>query len=110
MLEDLGHSVVQAASGSAALAILRSGESFDLLVTDHAMPEMTGLELSRTVAALNIRLPTLVVSGYADLLGEFDSETTMLRKPFTQRELASAMEALWAPSVSARIIPLRHLP
>ncbi|MEZ5765954.1 MAG: response regulator [Xanthobacteraceae bacterium] len=46
LLEDLGHSVVEAPSGKAALEILRGGHCIDLLVTDQSMPGMTGVELA----------------------------------------------------------------
>ena len=47
MLEDLGHKVFTAASGARALEILRHEASIDLLITDQAMPGMTGSELAR---------------------------------------------------------------
>ena len=45
MLDDQGHRVTTAYSGKEALNILRRGETFDLLITDQAMPGMTGAEL-----------------------------------------------------------------
>src|SRR6185369_16940609 len=45
MLEDLGHKVIEANSGDQALRILDAGREVDLLLTDHAMPGMTGVEL-----------------------------------------------------------------
>ena len=46
MIEDLGHTVLEAYSGKEALEILRSGKQIDALVTDYAMPGMTGVELA----------------------------------------------------------------
>lgn len=48
MLEDLGQIVVEATSGKQALQILAQ-EAIDLIVTDHAMPGMTGLQLVEAV-------------------------------------------------------------
>jgi hypothetical protein len=44
MLEDMGHTVVEAGSGDEALEALHR-ETFDLVVTDQVMPKMTGVEL-----------------------------------------------------------------
>jgi CheY-like chemotaxis protein len=43
LLEDPSHTVVEATSAERALQILRGGQSIDLVITDHAMPNMTGL-------------------------------------------------------------------
>ena len=52
-LNALGYKVRAAASGPAALAVLRSGETFDLLFTDLVMPEgMTGYELAEAAGQL----------------------------------------------------------
>ncbi len=48
MLVDLGYSVVQAGSGAQASEMMRTGLRPDLLITDYAMPSMTGVELART--------------------------------------------------------------
>ena len=46
MLEDLGHPVIGANSGPQALDILKSEQPLDLMMTDHVMPGMTGIELA----------------------------------------------------------------
>ena len=46
MLEDLGHIVIEANSAKRALEILDNGQTVDLLITDQAMPGMTGIELA----------------------------------------------------------------
>jgi CheY-like chemotaxis protein len=46
LLADLGHSVIEAPSAISALEILRADAKVDAVVTDHAMPQMTGLELA----------------------------------------------------------------
>ena len=49
MLEDLGHVATDVASGDAALQVLQSADDFDLVITDHAMPGMTGTELASRI-------------------------------------------------------------
>src|SRR2546422_4117876 len=45
ILQEVGYSVVEAATGKEALAHLNSSVEFDLLITDLVMPDMEGLEL-----------------------------------------------------------------
>ena len=47
MLEELGHTVIQANTGEDALRALAEAGRIDLLITDQAMPEMTGARLAR---------------------------------------------------------------
>jgi two-component sensor histidine kinase len=61
MLEDLGHTVFEATSGQKALEILSGKNKFDLLVTDQAMPQMTGAQLIQAVKAEWPHLPTIFV-------------------------------------------------
>jgi len=49
MLEDLGHRVFQATSGKQALSLLAQHPEVEVLITDHAMPSMTGAELATAV-------------------------------------------------------------
>jgi signal transduction histidine kinase len=92
MLEDLGHTVIEASSAARALAILSGGEAVDLVITDHAMPDMTGAELAREIHARWPRLPVILATGFADLPGGLDSQTPRLNKPYLSAELAAAIE------------------
>jgi PAS domain S-box-containing protein len=90
MLTDLGFEVVEARSAEAAIRILDRGSAFDVLVTDHLMPGMTGTDLARHVRDARPGLPVLLVSGYAELQG-IDNELPRLAKPFRKDELAVAL-------------------
>jgi PAS domain S-box-containing protein len=94
MLEDLGHSVVEANSGKRALEVLESGQTVDVLVTDQAMPGMTGLELAAIVRERRPGLPILLVSGYADLPAAQLAPWPRLSKPYQQSQLQAAIESL----------------
>ncbi|WP_431311176.1 response regulator [Methylobacterium nigriterrae] len=87
MLEDLGHTVVQAASGREALNVLRHGCDVDLIITDHAMPEMTGVQLAAAIRADWPDPPIILVSGYTDLPERIVSGLPRLNKPFSQAAL-----------------------
>ncbi len=67
MLEDLGYSVVEAASAQEAITILDAGGAFDWIITDHMMPGMTGADLARAVLQRRPELKVLIVSGFADV-------------------------------------------
>lgn len=88
MLVDLGHDVVEASSGAAALEILKSGSPFDLLITDYSMPGMTGGELAKAARRLIPGLPILIASGYAELPSGSDPSFARLGKPYTQQQLS----------------------
>ena len=93
MLEDLGHTVREATSGKEALNILGQGTRIDLVVTDQAMPRMTGVELAQAIRADWSSLPIILATGYAELPPGLASELPKLSKPFTQQELANAVSA-----------------
>jgi CheY-like chemotaxis protein len=92
MLEYLGHRVLLASSGAEALALVRSGREIDLIITDHAMPEMTGVELARHLGEIKPGLPVVLVSGFAELPAP-GSSTGMLRlnKPYRLEQLATLL-------------------
>jgi PAS domain S-box-containing protein len=92
MLEDLGHTVVEARSGEEALALLRRTRTVDLVVTDYAMPGMTGLQLADMVAAERPGTVLLLSTGYAELPGGARSSLPRISKPFDQAALAKAIE------------------
>jgi signal transduction histidine kinase len=96
LLEDLGHTVIKAASGAEALEILGRGQKIDVLITDYAMPGMTGVQLAEAVRVLLPRLPILLATGYADLPALADLDLPRLSKPYHQRELAQQIGSLLA--------------
>ena len=93
MLEDLGHNVIEVSSAAKALAILNSPHAVDVVVTDHAMPGMTGMELVRRLRCVQPSLVIILATGYAELPdGEAeDPSLPRLSKPFRQQELADAI-------------------
>jgi signal transduction histidine kinase len=91
MLEDLGHIVIEASSGNSALEILRAEAKVDVVVTDHAMPHMTGLELAGIIREQWPRVPIILASGYAELQQRDDCPLPRLAKPYRQSELAACI-------------------
>jgi CheY-like chemotaxis protein len=93
MLADLGYSVEEAASAEAALALVNNGVTPDLLVTDHLMPGMSGVDLIWAIRDRCPNLPALIVSGYADAEG-IAPDLPRLTKPFRLNELAEKLGEL----------------
>jgi len=94
MLEDLGHRAIEVHCAAAALEVLKANGGIDIVVTDHAMPGMSGSELARRIRHAWPDLPVVLVTGYADLLNGFDPDLPRLAKPYRQQELGDLISAL----------------
>jgi PAS domain S-box-containing protein len=97
LLEDLGHTVIEASSGAGALEVLRTEKPIDLMITDYAMPGMTGVQLAAAARGLRPDLPILLATGYAELPVHALPDLPRLSKPYHQRQLAEQITALVAP-------------
>lgn len=90
MMEDLGHTVVSASSAREALEQLDRAQ-FDLMITDHAMPLMTGTQLILAARVRHPRLRVILATGYAELPRGGQPGVRRLSKPYSQAELAEAL-------------------
>ena len=103
VLESLGHTVLCAADGPAALEAVASGLRPDIVITDMCMPGgLSGLALA---AELRIRIPGLPVvlaTGYDGDTGAFRAAgLPVLRKPFRATDLQHAMRQAMQASPAA---------
>lgn len=96
MLEELGHKVVEAHSGAEALSLLGTNQDIDLVITDHAMPRMTGVALAEEILKQYPDLPIALASGYADIEQARRMNLPRLAKPFTQDELQKLISTMTA--------------
>jgi PAS domain S-box-containing protein len=94
MLEDLGHTVIEANSGKRALEIIDGGQDIDLMMTDQAMPGMTGIQLAEIVRSKRPNLPVLLATGYTDLPASKLANLPRLSKPYQQAQLQAEIEKL----------------
>ena len=87
MLEELGHVVYSATSGKNALELMEQHADIELVITDQAMPRMTGLQLTGAIAKLRPGLPVIIATGYAELPGGSPTGIVILNKPFGLEQL-----------------------
>jgi PAS domain S-box-containing protein len=98
MLEDLGHTVLEATSGKRALELIRRNSNIDLVITDQAMPNMTGSELAAAIRTEQPNLPFILATGFAELPAGADEGLPKLSKPFLQQQLAEVIAQIVAPA------------
>jgi CheY-like chemotaxis protein len=100
-LEQLDANVVRANSGTELIDRLADSGPFDLVVTDVAMPWMTGVSAMRAARTAGLRMPTIVMTALSDetipvAVKRLGQDVTLLRKPFEIQELESMAEKLLA--------------
>lgn len=98
-LEMMGHRVVEAADGPAALRVLDVFRP-DLMVVDFAMPEMNGAAVADAARAKWPHLPVVVASGYADtelVEKALGSSARILQKPYDVQQLQAVLDGLMSP-------------
>ena len=105
LLEELGYGVLDVGSGPEALILLGEDRQIGLMLTDFAMPGMTGRELSSHAQALRPTLRVLLMTGYADPAALPAEAVQILRKPFAMGELAAAVAAALSHGDSGHPVP-----
>lgn len=93
LLEDLGHQVTGAPSGAKALELISSEPDFDLVITDVAMPHMSGTQLAQLLQMKKPGMPIILATGYAERLEGFATSLPRLSKPFNQLNLVEIIAA-----------------
>jgi len=82
----------------AMVALVEAGaDGFDVIVTDHEMPEMDGMALASRMRAAGVTAPILLLSSNPVMLGQADTAgavTAVLQKPLLRRELIRRLQAL----------------
>jgi PAS domain S-box-containing protein len=104
MLRDLGHQVTEMTDGAEAIAFLRTSRGgWDLLVTDYAMPHVSGVEVIRKARESAPGLPAIVITGYADAtsIGRRPDDVLVLPKPFTPEQMNKAIRQALTPAPPA---------
>jgi len=98
LLCDMGHKVEAAANGPDLLEKLEAAPAgYDLIVTDYAMPLMSGSDMLDLARKIRADLPGIIISGYADnrTIAQKSSEIVFLTKPFTHDQMKAAIGAVF---------------
>lgn len=106
-LASAGHRIAVAAGGAEALAIIeRSPEKFDVIVSDFAMPAISGLEVINLARKMRANHPAVLITGYADptLLAGSASNVPVVHKPFTTEALMRAIASAIGSQVGGSAI------
>jgi CheY-like chemotaxis protein len=101
LLDELGHRVIDLPTGAEALDLLQDpAVTVDLLLSDYAMPQLSGTDLLALARKLRPDLPALLITGYADAdeIRQRPDDVAILNKPFSLPQLASALRKASAPT------------
>ena len=87
MLREHGYTVLSAEDANAALPIIESAQTIDLLISDVGLPGMNGRQLAEISRQVRPQLPVLFITGYAQHAtargGFLDEGMHLITKPFT---------------------------
>lgn len=100
-LQRMGHEVIGAEDGHAALTLFKELPTIDLVFTDIVMSEgMSGYDLALAVKAIKPDIRVLLTSGYAEDIVNVEklveANLRLLRKPYSQQELVDALDGVFS--------------
>ena len=93
-----GYVVESVDRGTTALDLIKSGQSFDLLLTDIVMPEMDGIELAQKAAIIAPMLRVMFITGFSAVslkAGLAMPNAKVLSKPFHLRDLVLEVDRMF---------------
>ena len=96
MLESLGYKVTARTSSVEALELFKAKpDSFDLVITDMTMPNMTGDELARELIRIKPEIPVILCTGYSARINQQQATAMGIRafvsKPVLTRDIAKTI-------------------
>jgi signal transduction histidine kinase len=102
ILEKLGYRVTAAANGAEALEYFqKSPDPFDLVITDMAMPQMTGLQMAKECKKIKPGIPVILCTGFSDQVDDKNFESqgidAFAMKPLRMQEIAKIIRKVLEP-------------
>ena len=104
VLEDIGHGVVEATDGAEALRRMKDGDcNYDVIISDYAMPHLSGTDFLRGARVLCPGVPALIITGYAeaDTISDRPEGVEILLKPFTANTLEATLSRICSGEAAA---------
>ncbi len=103
VIENLGHAITSAVTGVEAWELFQK-QTFDMVITDQAMPEMPGDELAAQIKRISPAMPVIMLTGFGALSDELAHDKRhvdiMLSKPLEKNKITQAIGVLLS-----RVIP-----
>jgi PAS domain S-box-containing protein len=97
LLEELGYRVTAIPDGVQAVGLSNEElDDVDVLISDYAMPLMSGSEIIRQLRAKRSTLPAIIITGHADAIANIPDSVPVLNKPFTLAQLQQAIASVEA--------------
>jgi CheY-like chemotaxis protein len=101
LLTQLGYDVASYTSSKEALAVFQAApHHFDLVITDHTMPQITGESLARTLRSIRPDIPIILGTGFSHTTDAEKAKAlgidAFLMKPWTAQELARTIAQVLA--------------
>ena len=97
LLHDMGHHVTDFSSGTDMLAVMEDAPAaFDLVITDYAMPLVSGTEVIHKARTIRADMPSIIITGYADTgaIARRPDDVIVVSKPFSDSALAHAIQTV----------------
>ena len=96
VLESLGYKITTSTSSIEALELFKvKVDSFDLVITDMTMPNMTGDELARELIGIRPEIPVIFCTGYSAGINQRQAAAKGIRafvsKPMLRRDIAETI-------------------
>jgi CheY-like chemotaxis protein len=107
LLQDMGHNVSECGDGSSAVAAFQKEPgAFDLVITDYAMPLLSGVDVIEKARQLTPGLPGIIITGYAEAqsISRRPKGVLVLTKPFTPEQLGEAIAEVCDASQKAAAV------
>ena len=95
LLEELGYRVTAIPDGAQAVSLSEEElDDVDMLISDYAMPLMSGSEIIRQLRAKRSTVPAIIITCHADAIANIPDSVPVLNKPFTLAQLQQAIASV----------------
>ncbi|WP_347311628.1 response regulator [Defluviimonas sp. SAOS-178_SWC] len=106
-LETYGLEVTNCRTPAEALEALAAGPAFEVILTDHDMPEIDGPDLAARIRAAGVTVPILLLSSRPDAAADRTADmTAVMQKPILRSQLLKVLLELSYPAKAAEIVPV----